>query len=290
MHAIVIFFIGLFVLINLFQGTLGLVLFQIGIAFTIPIGIRLLGSLGHRREKEAACNQLEADIQFLKRCHRKTVDPELCRKVGADEATIRKTIRQAGILISMLESYTGQPDQHIEQLFGGHAPSRSQCAAVISDLRYRKHQLGVWLDDTARRDIMITTGKYITPTQVGDEIRRRGAAISAIRDDGSGWAALDMAVAPAAGLLTFFAFEFGLLCSIVYAAVRIIVTLCSNRTCHHGPVLEPSGQARSEYAAESAKRLTDIDKILLGRSATFAAAGKRIGNGSRSARHRRIKP
>ncbi len=286
MNAIVGLFVALFVIINLFQGTLGIALFQIAVAGLIPIGIKMLGACGCSREKEAACRQLEADIALLKRCHRKIVDPELCKAIGADAATIRQTIRQASVLISMLESYTGQSDQHIEELFGGRAPSLSQCAAVISELRFRRQQLSAWLDDTARRDIMISTGQHLTPPQVGDEIRQRGAAIAAIRRDGSGWAALDNVAAPIAGVVTFFAFDFGLVCSGLYAAVRVVSLLGGYRERYSRPALEPTDCTRSEYARKSARRLTDVNRILLGRNAGSAAAGRRIDNGRSSGRRR----
>jgi len=286
MNAIVGLFVALFVIINLFQGTLGIALFQIAVAGLIPIGIKMLGACGRSREKEAACRQFEADIALLKSCHRKTVDPDLCKAVGADAGTIRQTIRQASVLISMLESYTGQPDRHIEQLFGGHAPSLSQCAAVISELRYRKQQLGAWLDDTARRDIMISTGEFLTLPQVGDEIRRRSAAIAAIRSDGSGWTAMDNVAAPIAGVVTFLAFDFGLICSGIYAALRGVSLLGGDRERYSRPALEPTDCTRNAYARQSARHLSDVNRILLGRSATFATAGRRIGNGRSNGRQR----
>lgn len=97
----------------------------------------------------------------------------LCYQIGADEDNIRKGLRQTNTLIAMLDSFNGGKDKQIEALFGGSTPSRSLCAAARADIVYKRRNLHAWLDDCGRREIMINTGRFMSPSEIGAEIKSR---------------------------------------------------------------------------------------------------------------------
>jgi hypothetical protein len=261
-------FLGLFLagwfLVSLLNGSLGKMFYGIIMSLCVTCGVNCLGLFHRTPARSQNAQQLRRDLYKLKACSRKLADPDLCRRVGADATLIRKTIRQASVLVSMLESYRGQPDRHIEQLFGGHAPSLSQCAAVISELKYIKKQLYIWLDDDARRDIMIATGKLLTPAQIDNEIRKRFSAIAAMQEGNQRKTSIDATAGTVLGILTLMFVEVGIVCAVVYAAGRILTLVLSGDSCLSYPPLEPDADARSAYATKSAQKLEDISRLLLG--------------------------
>jgi hypothetical protein len=221
MEGLALLFIVLFVGINLVQGTLFAAILPLLAGAAVYIVLCSLGPGTRNAAVSETSEKLMKDIRLLERCRKKWLDSHVCLSVGAKEVDIRRDIHKTRAVLESLGNYRGGPDAEVEALFGRSQPTRVEVSILRSELQERLKTLQCWLEDSALREILYTTGKFYTSEGIDEELRRRRSRIAALSAAAKRRGGMDVRIAAILGIVTALFMPVGLIGAFIYGALYL---------------------------------------------------------------------